>query len=230
MNSFESITHATSRYSPARRVLAAWYDDSRFLAANGSPAEIPIFGKRRSFEKLVEKYGGGVPVRAMLDELIQFDSVEQLVGQRLKAKVRIPISTGFTDRSITALGERVRDLLETLTHNLRRRARPLFEATALTENGDFDVVTLIKREIAEQGTNFINSANALLTRSHRKRQLKAASRGSPSACRLGVTVFYFQDDVSHGNGAVTLNSINRRKNLRRQLDKPQKADPSQLPK
>ena len=54
---------------PARRVLAAWFDDPRFLAANGDPAVLPIFGKRRSFEQLVATYGGGIPVRAMLDEL-----------------------------------------------------------------------------------------------------------------------------------------------------------------
>src|SRR6266404_5073772 len=38
---------------PARNVLAAWFDNPRFLAANGDPAVLPIFGKRRSFEQLV---------------------------------------------------------------------------------------------------------------------------------------------------------------------------------
>ena len=38
---------------PARRVLAAWFDNPRFLATNGEPAVLPIFGKRRSFEHLV---------------------------------------------------------------------------------------------------------------------------------------------------------------------------------
>src|ERR1700722_12194514 len=46
---------------PSRRVLAAWYDNPRFLTANGDPAVLPIFGKRRSFEQLVAQYGRGVP-------------------------------------------------------------------------------------------------------------------------------------------------------------------------
>src|SRR5450631_309670 len=29
---------------PARRVLAAWYDNRRFLGTNGDPAVLPIFG------------------------------------------------------------------------------------------------------------------------------------------------------------------------------------------
>src|SRR5712671_1369435 len=48
---------------PARRVLAAWHDDPRFLASNGDPAVLPIFGRRRSFERLVERYGASIPVR-----------------------------------------------------------------------------------------------------------------------------------------------------------------------
>src|SRR5450755_2527223 len=35
---------------PARRVLAAWYENPRSLAPTGHPAILPIFGKRRSFE------------------------------------------------------------------------------------------------------------------------------------------------------------------------------------
>src|SRR5450631_3526070 len=67
---------------PARKVLAAWFDNPRFLSANGDPAVLPIFGKRRSFEQLVGLYSGGIPVRAMLDELTQLDAVERLPDQR----------------------------------------------------------------------------------------------------------------------------------------------------
>src|ERR1700733_6723960 len=70
---------------PSRRALAAWYDNPRFLSANGDPAVLPIFGKRHSFEQLVAKYGRGIPVRAMLDELTQIDAVERLSDQRVKA-------------------------------------------------------------------------------------------------------------------------------------------------
>src|ERR1700730_18116792 len=46
-------------HHPTRRVLAAWHDDPRFLAPNGDPAVLPIFGKKRSFGRLVEREGGG---------------------------------------------------------------------------------------------------------------------------------------------------------------------------
>jgi hypothetical protein len=133
--SSDSVPKTKPDQHPARRVLAAWHDDPRFLAPNGDPAVLPIFGKRRSFERLVERYGASIPVRAMLDELIQLDAVERLEDQKVRAKSRVPIMTGLTDRSITAVGERGRDLLETLAHNVRRSAQPYFEATAVIDDG-----------------------------------------------------------------------------------------------
>jgi len=194
---------------PARNVLAAWFDNPRFLGTNGDPSVLPIFGKRRSFEQLVAMHSRGIPVRAMLDELTQIDAVEILEGQRVRPKSRIPILTGMTDSAIASIGERTRDLLETLTNNLRRTSKPLFEGTALADETDFEMVSLIRREIAEQGANFINSANSLLGRSSVK-----AKRSTKY--RLGVTVYYFQDDIEDATESKPQTTYTRRKNLRRQ--------------
>ena len=218
----DSVPKSKPDQHPARRVLAAWHDDPRFLASNGDPAVLPIFGKRRSFERLVERYGASIPVRAMLDELMQLDAVERLEDQKVRAKSRVPIMTGLTNRSITAVGERGRDLLETLTHNVRRSAQPYFEATAVTDDGDLDMVNFLRREIAEQGTNFINSATSLLNRSQIKRSSKTAK---PSrTVRVGVTVYYFQEESPNADEATGVAIHGRRKNLRRLPGKPQKPE------
>jgi hypothetical protein len=196
---------------PARKVLAAWFDNPRFLTADGEPAVLPIFGKRRSFEQLVATHSGGIPVRAMLDELTRIDAVERLSDQRVKAKSRIPILTGLSGSAIAVIGERTRDLLETLTNNLRRSSKPLFEGTALTDEADPELVSLIRREIAEQGANLVNSANSLFSRSRIK---QSRTTGKASAkCRLGVTVYYFQDNSE--SLSKTDIDTRRRKNLRR---------------
>jgi hypothetical protein len=196
---------------PARKVLAAWFDDPRFLAANGDPAVLPIFGKRRSFEKLVAMHSGGIPVRAMLDELTKVDAIERLPDQRVRAKSRIPILTGLTSTSVAAIGERARDLLDTLSKNIRGTSTPLFEGTALLEETDLESVSLIRREIADQGSSFVSGANSLLNRS-RGRTSKPMSKAS-TKCRLGVTVYYFQDDIDGATNSNTFHS--RRKNLQR---------------
>jgi hypothetical protein len=199
---------------PVRKVLAAWFDDPRFLATNGYPAVLPIFGKRRSFEQLVAIYSRGIPVRAMLDELTQIDAVERLDDQRVKAKTRIPILTGMTASAIGVIGERTRDLLDTLRNNLRRTSNPLFEGTALADVTDPAMVSLIRREITEQGANFINSANSLFSRSTVKAKRLIAKRSTKN--RLGVTVYYFQDDIEGATESKPETKYRRRKNLQRQ--------------
>lgn len=218
LRTLDSTLQSRPDHHPARRVLAAWHDDPRFLAPNGEPAILAIFGRKRSFEQLVDRYGAGIPVRAMLDELVRLDAVEQVKDQRLKAKARVPISTGLSGRSVAAVGERGRDLLETLTHNLRKRSQPFFEATAVIEDGDRDMVSLVRREITEQGTNFINAATALFNRSQRRRKSKDTE--SAKTCRFGVTVYYFQDDFSRDSNSADAELHGRRKNLRRQKRKP----------
>jgi hypothetical protein len=213
LNSNDSPTQSTPDQHPARRVLAAWHDDTRFLASNGDPAILPIFGKKRSFEQLVNKYGTGIPVRAMLDELMQLGAVERLDDRLVVARSRVPVLTGLTSRSIEAVGERGRDLLGTLAHNIRPGPQHFFEATAVVDDGDVEMATFLRREITEQGANFINGATSLLNRSQVKRGPKTVK--PPKTCRLGVTVFYFQDEPPPGDEAESLPMRGRRKNLRR---------------
>ncbi len=199
----------------ARKVLAAWFDNPRFLAANGEPAVLPIFGKRRSFEQLVAMHSGGIPVRAMLDELTQIQAVERLPEQQVKAKSRTPILTGLTSSAIAAIGERTRDLLRTLTNNIRCPSKPFFEGTAFVDENDLEIVSLVRREIQEQAANFITSANSLFKRSCVKPYRTNAK--SSSKVRLGVTVYYFQDDKENLAGLDAKPAHRCRKNLRRQL-------------
>jgi len=196
---------------PARRVLAAWYDNRRYLSAGGEPAVLPIFGKRKSFEQLVAAHSGGIPVRAMLDQLAQINAVEILVGQRVKARSRVPIFKGMTSTAVANLGERTGDLLRTLTTNLRATSNPLFEETALLSDVDTGAVPLVRRQIAEQGAAFIDGATSLLARS-RINPRRSNLKGCPQ-CRVGVTVYYFQDEITSDNSVN--NAQRRRKNLQR---------------
>ncbi len=213
LSSEEYLPNAALGQHPARKLLAAWYEDPRFLGDSGDPAILPIFGRRLSFEHLTEMYAAGIPVRAMLDELIQVDAVEIVADQRLRAKCRVPIFTGVNSTAIGAIGERTRDLLSTLKHNLRPSSKPLFEATALFQDVDPESVPLIRREIAEQAAAFIQSANSLVGRSRIKSGRSKLKQ--PEKRRVGVTVYYFQDEHAAENSGQKVPAINRRKNLQR---------------
>ena len=207
---------------PVRRVLAAWHDNHRFLAANGDPAVLPIFGRRKSFERLVAAHSGGIPVRAMLDQLMQISAVEVLSDQRVKVKSRVPIFKGMTISAIANIGERTRDLLGTLKNNLRTAATPLFEGTAIIGDADIGAIPLVRRQIAEQGSAFIDGAASLFSRSRSKRK-RPGTRQMPK-CRVGVTVYYFEDEIATVGARQPSGDAGRRKNLQRQNIKSRRSD------
>ncbi len=197
---------------PARRVLAAWFEDDRFLSGSGDPAILSIFGASRSFEQLIKLYSSGTPVRAMLDELTRIDAIERLSKQRVRPKARVPILTGLNTGAIAMIGERGADLIETLVKNVRHASPPLFEATSVIDDAAPENIGLIRREIDQQAGSFINGINALLHRSRIKRRNVTVGKVDP--CRLGVTVFYFADSSSM-TPLVASDSRRKRQNLRR---------------
>jgi hypothetical protein len=208
----DKTSSRTGGQHPVRKILAGWYDNQRFLSSTGEPAVLPMFGRRRSFEQLVALYGGGIPVRAMLDQLTQIDAIEILPRQRVRAKSRVPIFTGLTTNAITAIGDRTGDLLATLNRNVGTTANPLFEGTAVVTDIFRDAVPLLRRELTEQGTAFIEGANSLLARSRSKPRRTVL--GHPSKCRIGVTVYYFQSDINE-DPEQSPKEV-RRKNFQRQ--------------
>jgi hypothetical protein len=200
---------------PARRLLAAWHDNPKFLTPDGKPAPLPIFGRTRSFEKLVAMYGRGNPVRAMLDELTRIDAVERLANQRVRANSRAPIIAGLTIDAISEVGQRGGDLLKALVNNARGKSIPLFEATAVIGEVDPTMVSVVRTEIVQKGASFISAINSLLNRSR-----EGVTQKIPDAvnkCRVEVTVYCSQDEDEFVDNAPTDSGKGRRKNLRRAL-------------
>ena len=200
-----------------RRLLDAWHDDDKFLTVEGEPAVLPIFGARKSFEKLVSTYAKGTPVRAVLDELTRLDAIERLANQHIKMKSRFPIFTGFDVDAISILGERGRDLLDTLTNNIRRQSTPFFEATALVVDVDPETLAFVRREVSQQGASFINGVNSLLSRSRSSRSYSSPEQNKGQ--RAGVSIYYFQDPERTTDALVSASSMHRT-NLRRKPYRP----------
>jgi hypothetical protein len=183
---------ATVSLQPARRMLNGWFTDPKFLNSLGKPAVLPIFGKRRSFESLVAKYGVGIPVRAMLDELVQIGAIERLPNQRANLKACVPGRVSLNPDAIEAIGEHCKYLLDTLIQNLRGLDRRMFETTFLTSDASSDDLPLIRKEIAEQGTHLVKAASSILKRPQSRTNKGTSKR---KGRRVGVTIFYFEDSA-----------------------------------
>lgn len=204
-----TLRSAKSTLRPAQRILSTWYNSTHFLASNGEPDILPVFGGRRSFQRLVKANSAGIPIRAMLDELISIGAVELLPNQRVRAKARIPVQKGFNAESIRSIGERTSDFLGTLIRNLASDT-PLFEANTGPIDVNPDAVALIRREVTNRGSSLFSSIEHLLKTS----QIRPAHRAGPQIpeIKVGIGVFYFEKRV---NKSSKKSRAICRKNLRR---------------
>jgi hypothetical protein len=90
--------------SRADRVLHGWLTDAQFLSRGSVPKPLPIRG-RTSFAALVRKYGGDVPHRAVLDELLKIRAVKR-VRDRVEMN-RMPANRRSGSSSALALAASV---------------------------------------------------------------------------------------------------------------------------
>jgi hypothetical protein len=69
--------------TPVERVIEGWRTDRAFATRSGTPSRLTVSGPRSSFARLVRKYGGDVPPRAVLDELRRIGAVVDSNGSVL---------------------------------------------------------------------------------------------------------------------------------------------------
>lgn len=72
-----------SSQSAIETVLTGWCTDHRFVGQDGTPKSLSVAKGSVSFARLVKRYGGDLPHRAVLDELCRL-GVARVVGNRIR--------------------------------------------------------------------------------------------------------------------------------------------------
>lgn len=193
------------------RILAAWHRDPKYIDKDGLPKTIPIFGRGISFETLTRTNGGGIPVRAMIDELLRIAAVKILPNRRVKALKLVAVGQGSSVDMIRSMGVKVEDLIGSLLHNTRMEASPRFVASVESTRISIERLALVRREVADRGSTFISELEESLFSDSKPGNRKSRDRPE-QPCRAGIAVFYFEDGRFFNN--VEKDSL-RRKNLRR---------------
>lgn len=168
----------------AARVMDGWFTDRDFKSKNGHPKRLPLRGTRGSFQSLVSRYAGDIPVRAMLDELVESGAVTRLGRGLLRATRRSLVNVDLKSSTIQDVGERTRALLTTLAHNLRHPESPLLEQSVVSGQ--------IAPEVAEYLMNFVTKrATALLqiVGDQFERPPRKTSRITRRSKKLGFAMF-----------------------------------------
>jgi hypothetical protein len=131
----KSYISPTSKPHAINRVLAVWNSNPAFARKNGRPKQLKIYGSGQTFESLVRENGGGLPIRAVLDELLRLGSVEVIESQKVRLISAVPRNRIQSTMSFLGLAEQVSQLLESMFERMRS---PESEFSISTIDGEIE--------------------------------------------------------------------------------------------
>lgn len=174
----------------AERVLRGWWNDPEFRDASGRPAILPLRGRRGSFTALVNRHAGDPRVRTLLQELLRVKAIRQLADKRLEVLSPTFATARWDGGGIEVVGERVRDLLATLVHNLKHPSRPRYTRFVSNAQVDPRFVPLLIRDLTEQAEVLLDSFDDALNDPER---LVRPARSAQDAHRLGICIYVVEE-------------------------------------
>ncbi|ABC30905.1 conserved hypothetical protein [Hahella chejuensis KCTC 2396] len=194
-------TGETQSANRSSRVVNGWIRDIRFQDEHGAPLTLPLDEGDNSFTELVRLYGGDVPVRAVLDELIRLDSVEvsdhgEAAGKRVALKVEGYVPQTDLKEKLRIMSTAVADLLRTIDHNLEAdRTEARVQRTVAYNDIPMECLEAIRGRSKEEVEEILQRINRWL--SGYDRGVNAKLQGS-GKFRAGIGVYYFEQSLTRG--------------------------------
>lgn len=181
---------ATERYNRAGRVISGWLKDGRFLSDDGSPMALALEGEKVSFSALVKDYSGDIPVRALLDEMLNTQGVIELKDGRIKLLSKGYIVKKGDVEKLGILGRDVSELILTINHNLVCDQQELFlQRKTSYDNIPEDALCEVKTLISQKGAEFVESMDKLISKYDKDANPVVNGKGRK---RAGLGIFYFE--------------------------------------
>jgi hypothetical protein len=174
----------------AERVLTGWWHDSEFHDVDGAPAVLPVKGRGRSLLRLVEKYGGeGVLLAPILDALLRVKAVRRRSDGKVQALSRTYATVRWDTEGVLAMGEQVKEHLETLVHNLRSPADARYVGRIVNHRVAPRYIPMLVRDIREQAEGLIEATDQTVNAPLHTLRGKPGDTG---ALTLGLGVYVIQ--------------------------------------
>ncbi len=190
----QPVGDSVARYNRAARVISGWIQDRSYLDGWGEPMILPIEGEGATFTRLVNAYGGDIPVRAVLDELLRVGTAERLADGRIKLLQRAYVPNASTTDKLAILGNDAALLIETIEHNLACAPdERYFQRKVAYNNLPAEAMPMLRTLAAQHGQALLEDLNTWLTSQDRDSNPQASGTGRHYA---GVGVYFFQQDIT----------------------------------
>lgn len=168
----------------AARVLDGWYSDAAFKGTRGQPLALPIKGRRSSFEALVRKYAGDIPVNAVLQVLSDAGALSTTHAGLVRAKRRQITCRQYHPRAVEEIGKKAERYLRVLLHNLEHPDDKWYEDGVSQQHISVALVPYLRNAFATRGDALLRMISDQLNRPHRDVKMRNARRVT-----LGVNLF-----------------------------------------
>lgn len=184
---------AVSRFNRAARVVGGWVRDDRFTGFDGEPAALTYDDGECSFSALVKTYGGDVPARAILDELVRVGTVRIDADTVVSLSQRAYVPNEGLSENIEILGTDVSDLLETIGHNLDPdTVHKHFQRKVCYDNVPHESVARFRELSRERGQAVLEELDRFLVAQDRDLN---PQRGGTGRKRVGLGIYYIEEDL-----------------------------------
>jgi len=190
----ESVVPEPERHRHrAERVLAGWWTDADYVDPAGRPLALRVNGPAPSFESLARKYSGEPRIRALRTELLRAKAITRLPDGSLQAVSRTFATARWEPDSVALIGERVREHLLTLVHNLRHPARPRYARTISTDNLNPEYLPMLVRDLTRAADTMADGMDDAL----HSPQAAMPEGEAGARARLGLSLVVFEDPVPY---------------------------------
>lgn len=167
----------------AARVLDGWYSDAAFQGKRGQPLALPLKGSR-SFEALVRKYAGDIPVKAVLQVLSDASALSATKAGLIRAKRRQIAWRPYHSQAVEEIGKKAESYLRVLLHNLEHPDDKWYEDGVSQKRVSAALVPYLRNEFAARGDALLRMISDQLNRPHRDVKMRKAPHVT-----LGVNLF-----------------------------------------
>jgi Family of unknown function (DUF6502) len=176
--------------SRASKVLNAWHQDPAYLDGSGKPRDLAEKGPLPSFQSLANTYLPGAAPGVLLDELKRARLVQSLSANRLRVRSKSFRFHGLNLASVTDLGARTRELVETLNYNIHCPDHRRFLDSLPIVELDQDRIAAVRELISRRSSTFLAKME------HELAGAVSASKSTKSKrkIRIGITIFSTERD------------------------------------
>jgi len=187
----DDVEPALSKHNRAIRVVTGWLQDSDFNNSKGQPLTLEYGDADAGFNRLVKQYGGDVPARAVLDELVRVGTVTEKDNKiTLATKGYVPHES--EEAMLDLFATSARDLLTTLDHNVSGEGKPRLQMSVAYDDVGEEAVEAFRKLSSKKALALLQELDKNLSKQDRTKNPDAGGTGR---YRTGLGVYVIEEEV-----------------------------------